>query len=96
MKRVYVVERNFGGVVSDADLEATMERLGPCLEEYGLEWITSYLAQDRTRMTCIYAAPDAESVRAANRSARVPFDRIWRADVVTPPPVGGAPAPSPH
>lgn len=76
---IYVVERNFGREVSEADLAATNERLGPCLEEYGLRWLQSYLAADRTRMTCVFEAPDAESVRAANRSADAHFDRIWRA-----------------
>lgn len=81
---VFVVERDFGGAVSDADLSATMERLGPCLEQYGLRWVHSYLAEDKTRMTCIYEAPDADSVRDANRSAQAHFDRVWRADVVAP------------
>ena len=52
MKRVQVVERDFGGVVSEADLAGAMDRLGPCLDEYGPEWITSYLAEDRTPTTC--------------------------------------------
>lgn len=81
---VYVVERDFGTQVSQKDLAATMERLGPCLDQYGLKWINSFLAEDRTRMTCVYEAPDAESVRAANRSAGAHFDRVWRADVIRP------------
>ncbi len=81
---VYVVERDFGGVVSDADLAATMERLGPCLDQYGLTWIRSFLSEDRKHMTCVYEAPDAESVRTANRNAQAHFDRVWRADMLGP------------
>ncbi len=79
---VYVVEREFGQAVSEAAVAATMERLGPCLEQYGLRWLQSYLAGDKTRMTCVFEAPDAESVRAANRSAEAHFDRVRRADVI--------------
>ena len=81
---IYIVEREFGRAVSEADLAATMERLGPCLEQYGLRWLRSYLAEDKTRMTCLFEGPDAESVRAANRSAEAHFDRVWRADVIRP------------
>ncbi len=80
----YVVERSFEAPVGEADLEATMERMGPCLEQYGLNWVHSYFSRDRTRMICIYEGPDAESVRAANRSAGAHVDRVWRAELLRP------------
>jgi len=80
----YVVERDFGEAVGEADLAATMERMGPCLEQYGLNWVHSYFSQDRTRMVCIYEGPDAESVRAAQRSAEAHFDKIWPAEILLP------------
>src|SRR5262245_11287203 len=33
-------------------------------------------------MTCVFEAPDAESVRLAQTSARIPFDRVWTARLV--------------
>lgn len=30
-------------------------------------------------MVCIYAAPDAESVRSAQRQAGMPFETVWAA-----------------
>ena len=81
---VYVVERDFGEPVPESALSATLERLGPCLDQYGLRWLQSYVSEDKTRMTCVFEAPDAESVRAANRSAEAHFDRVWRAEVIGP------------
>ena len=78
----YVVERDFGEAASEADLAATLERMGPCLKQYGLNWIQSYFSQDRTRMVCIYEGPDVESVRGAQRSAQAHFDTIWRAEAL--------------
>lgn len=78
----YVVERDFGEAVGEADLAATMERMGPCLEQYGLNWVHSYFSKDRTRMVCIYEGPDAESVRSAQRSAEAHFDKIWQAEIL--------------
>lgn len=78
----YVVEREFGEVVGEADLEATLERMSPCLEQYGLNWVQSYFSKDRTRMVCIYEGPDAESVRGAQRSADAHFDKIWQAETL--------------
>ena len=81
---LYIVERDFGDPLAEADLAATMERMAPCLDEYGLRWLHSYFSADRTRMTCVYEGPDAESVRAANRSAGAKVDRVWRAEVLRP------------
>jgi len=80
----FIVERNFGDPVSESDLAATMERMGPCLDQYGLNWVHSYFSTDRTRMVCIYEGPDAESVRSAQRSAQAHFDKIWPAEVLRP------------
>jgi len=32
-------------------------------------------------MVCEFEAPDADSVRDAMRSAGIPFDRVWAAEV---------------
>jgi len=78
----YVVERDFGGPVAEADLAATMERMGPCLEQYGLNWVHSYFSKDRSRMVCIYQGADADSVKGAQRSAEAHFDKIWEAEIL--------------
>ena len=35
-------------------------------------------------MICLYRAPDAEAVRKANRTAGLPFDRVWPARALVP------------
>jgi Nickel responsive protein SCO4226-like len=78
----YIVERDFGKPVGEADLAATLDRMAPCLEEYGLNWVQSYFSQDRTRMMCVYEGKDAESVRGAQRSAEAHFDKVWQAETL--------------
>ena len=36
-------------------------------------------AADGMRAVCMFEADDAESVRDANRTAGMPFDRVWAA-----------------
>lgn len=78
-----IVERTFEQPLGDDDLSAVMERLGPCLDQYGVQWVRSYLSRDRKRMICHFQAPDAESVRASNRAAEALFDQVWPADVLS-------------
>ena len=52
-----------------------------CLEENNVDLIDSFVPTDNGGSVCIFAAPDAESVRRANRTAQFPFDRIWPATV---------------
>lgn len=49
-----------------------------------MKFLRSYFAKDRRRMLCLYAAPDAESVRTANRTAGLPFDNICSVSVFKP------------
>jgi hypothetical protein len=44
-------------------------------------WRRSSLAMDKLRMVCEFEAPDAESVREAFRTAGIPYERAWTADV---------------
>jgi hypothetical protein len=80
MARV-VVEQTFETPMSDEELSIFAKRLDPCLDLRNGTWARSYLAFDRKRMVCEFEAPDAESVREALRSANVPFDRVWSANV---------------
>lgn len=76
-----IAEQSFDPPMSAEDQEAFARRLDACLEVRNGAWRRSAIAADRRRMICEFEAPDAESVREAMRSARVPFDRVWNADV---------------
>jgi len=77
-----IVERSFPEPITDEALEGVMQRLAPCLAEYNVDYKGSFLSADRQRMICRFEAADAEAVRATNRAAEAPFDRVWVADLL--------------
>ncbi len=79
-----VMERTFEEPLTDEELDRMMTRLNPCLEQYDVRWIRSYLSSTRRRMICAFEAPDAEAVRIAYRTAGLPFESVWPADEVRP------------
>jgi hypothetical protein len=48
-----------------------------CLDLHRVRFVRTYFSRDRKRMICLYEAPDAESVRIAQREAQMPVDRVW-------------------
>ena len=78
---VLVLEQSFETPVSPEDLTDAAKRVDRCLEAHGARWIRSYLSVDRKRLICEFEAADAERVRESYRSAGVPFDRCWTANV---------------
>lgn len=72
-----IMEHSFDEPLTDADLARMMERAAPCLDEYGVRWIRTYVSNTRQRMICAFEAPDAESVRTAYRVSDIPFDCVW-------------------
>jgi len=55
-----------------------------CLESRNVRFIRTFFSADQKRMICLYAAPDAESVRQAQREAGVPFEEAWTFRAVDP------------
>jgi len=80
MERV-MVERKFDQPESFDDLQTQELSFGWCAEQHQVTFIRSYFSRDRRRMICEYEAPDAEAVRALQRTAGMPFERIWTATV---------------
>ncbi len=78
---VLVLEQTFETPLTAEDLGEAAKRLDRCLEAHGARWRRSYLSKDRKRMICEFEAADAEQVRESARSAGVPFDRCWPADL---------------
>lgn len=79
-----LVERSFEDPVSLQDIQDIEEAGTDCLESRDVRFIRSYFSRDRKRMICLYEAPDAESVRQAQREAGVPFDDAWAIRTVRP------------
>lgn len=80
MARV-MVERKFEDGASFDELQAQEDGFAWCAEQHQVRFIRSYFSNDRKRMICEYEAPDAEAVRKLQRTASMPFDRIWTAQV---------------
>lgn len=79
-----VVERHLSEPRSYEEIEACERQASSCLELYQIRHLRSYFSRDRTRLICLYEAPDAEVVREANRKGGMPFDSVWTADVFQP------------
>jgi hypothetical protein len=80
-----VVERTFEEPVEFNSIVQAEQRAHWCLELHNVRYVQSYFSADRRRMICIYEAPDAESVRTVNATAKVSFDRVWSASLMVAP-----------
>lgn len=80
-----VVERVFSEPVVIPALKIAARDPDGCLARHQAEYLYGYLAPDLRRMICFYEAPDAESVRIANRQSGMPFERAYAATVHEPP-----------
>lgn len=72
-----LVERSFESPVAMRDIQDIEDAGSWCLETRNVRFIRTFFAAEKTRMICLYEAPDAESVRQAQREAGVPFDTAW-------------------
>lgn len=76
------VERSFDASVEFEELQAAEDAAAWCLQMHRVSFRKTLFAEDGTRMLCFYEAPDAESVRSAQRQAGLPFDRIYAVDEI--------------
>jgi len=72
-----IVERYFAEAVELQAIQDIEDAGSWCLETRNVRFARTYFSADRRRMLCLYAAPDAESVRQAQREAGVPFAEAW-------------------
>lgn len=63
---------------ADFDAIQALEDAGSgCLELHRVRFVRTLFSRDQKRMICLYEAPDAESVRLAQREAEMPVERVW-------------------
>ena len=72
-----LVERRFDKAVTLEQIQAIEDAGISCLETRDVHFVRTFFSADRQRMICLYRAPDAESVREAQREAGVPFTDAW-------------------
>ena len=75
----YIVEHEYKAPLTEELHSEEVKRAEPCLAEYGVTWMASYLATDRMKMVCEFECESAEKIRSALRSADVPFAKVWQA-----------------
>ncbi|TFH87301.1 DUF4242 domain-containing protein [Billgrantia azerbaijanica] len=87
-----LVERAFDAPVSLAAIQALEDAGAACLSNHRVRFVRTLFARNARRMICLYHAPDAESVRLAQRQAGMPVARVWAFHAVVPPDHAAAPA----
>jgi hypothetical protein len=81
-----VLERTLPQPMDEAAIREAAARGEGCLEQWGCRAVWSFLSTDGRRCLCVFGAPDAESVRQAQRRTGMPYERAWPATVHEPPP----------
>jgi hypothetical protein len=76
-----LVERMLEQPLDEPALRDTAARVAGCLEAYSCRIVWSYLSGDGRRLTCVFAGPDAESVRQSQKLTGLPIARAWPATV---------------
>lgn len=71
-----LVSRRFETPVEFAEIQALEVAGAGCLETHRVRFVRTFFSRDRKRMLCLYRAPDAESVRIAQREAGMPVERV--------------------
>jgi hypothetical protein len=84
-----VVERAFEAPVTLTAVQDIEDAGIGCLNAHQVEFVRTFFSTDRRRMICLYRAPDAESVRIAQRQAGMPVERVWAFRRIGPDPVNG-------
>lgn len=80
-----LVERTFAEPMNLADVQAIEDAGAACLQNHRVRFLRTFFSFDRRRMLCLYQAPDAESVRIAQRQAGMPMEAVWAFQRVAPP-----------
>ena len=79
-----LVERKFDQSIPLQQIQDIEDAGIGCLESRNVRFIRTFFSADQKRMICLYVAPDAESVRQAQREAGVPFTEAWTFQAVDP------------
>jgi hypothetical protein len=79
-----LVRRSFEQPVTFEAIQAREDAGAWCLEARQVKFVRTWFSRDRRRMVCLYHAPDADSVRDAQRNASMPMDDVWAYSAILP------------
>jgi hypothetical protein len=80
-----ITERFFKEPTTRELIFQAMQQGASCFELHRAKHVESFLGSGGHRMVCLFRAPDAESVRIANRQASAAYTEVWTARVETAP-----------
>jgi len=72
-----VVVRTFDAPFALEEMQARSRASLGCLQIHRVTYLRTFFSNNRQRMMCLFRAPDAESVRIAQREAQLPVERAW-------------------
>ena len=81
---IYLCERTFSPPLTTEQFAAGGQALAPCISAREVTWLSSNFATDGTRSVCMFEAADADRVREANRTAGLPFEKVYAVSVFKP------------
>jgi hypothetical protein len=79
-----LVARRFDEPTTVEAMQAIEDAGAWCLEQRRVTFLRTFFSTDCRRMLCLYQAPDAESVRQAQREAGMPVERVWACRTFSP------------
>lgn len=83
----FVIERDFPDglhIPISAEGAATTAQVGSVNASEGVNWVHSYVSEDKKRTYCVYDAPSADAIRRAAEKNALPVGRITEVSVLTP------------
>ena len=79
---LFLIERNFAeDLMLDA---ASVGHVTQINDEIGIQWLYSFLSDDKRKTYCLYEAPSSDAIRAAAKRLGVPADVIIEVNQVRP------------
>ena len=83
----YLVERSFPDgleIPMNAEGAQVCANVGEGNSQFEVNWVHSYVSDDKTKTFCIYDGPNPESIRKAAETNGLPIDRITKISVLDP------------
>ena len=83
----YMVERTFPDrlvIPTNEQGAGAMRKVVDTNAGKGVNWVISYVKDDKTKTFCVYDGPDPESIRVVAERNGLPVDRITEVRVLDP------------
>lgn len=83
----YIIERTFPDglhVPINAEGAKTSEKVRAVNAADGVNWVHSYVSDDKKRSFCVYDGPNPEAIRRTATKNGLPVDKITEVNVLDP------------